>query len=83
MSEEPLRIRGAATPAEVAAVVAAIASLRAAIDPPRTRSRSLWSRPSRQIRPPQAPGPGAWRASALPRCGPRHHSAVSVPVGDT
>ncbi|MFM1965772.1 MAG: Acyl-CoA carboxylase epsilon subunit [Actinomycetota bacterium] len=60
-------IRGGATPAEVAAVVAAVASLRAQLDDPAPRTRSLWARPSRQIRPPQTPGPGAWRASALPR----------------
>ena len=67
MSDEPISIRGQATPAEVAAAIAAIASLRAEMEPPRTRTRSLWARPSRQVRPAQAPGTGAWRASALPR----------------
>ena len=65
--EQPLVVRGGATPAEVAAVVAAVAALRAAIDPPARKPRSLWSLPSRQTRPPLSPGPGAWRASALPR----------------
>ena len=46
---------------------AATTLLRAQLDKPAPRRRSLWARPSRQIRPPQAPGPGAWRASALPR----------------
>jgi hypothetical protein len=67
VSDEPIVIQGGATPAEVAAVVAAVASLRAAIDSPRVRSRSLWARPSRQTRPSLTAGPGAWRASALPR----------------
>ncbi|MFZ8978896.1 MAG: acyl-CoA carboxylase epsilon subunit [Candidatus Nanopelagicales bacterium] len=67
MTDEPIRIRGGANPAEVAAVVAAIASLRASLEPPRPQARSLWARPSRQVRPRQSPGPGAWRASALPR----------------
>jgi len=67
VSEDPIVIRGGATPAEVAAVVAAIARLRAQIDPPRRQPRSTWARPSRQIRPLLTPGPGAWKASALPR----------------
>ena len=68
MSEEqPLVIRGGATPSEVAAVVAAVASLRSSLDPPERNSRSLWALPSRQTRPPLSPGPGAWRASSLPR----------------
>jgi hypothetical protein len=67
MSEDRVIIRGGPNPAEVAAIVAAIASLRAEMETPRRAPRSLWARPSRQIRPPQAPGPGAWRASALPR----------------
>jgi hypothetical protein len=29
--------------------------------------RSEWSDRSRMLRPPVSPGPGAWRASALPR----------------
>ena len=67
MSDEPLIIRGSATPAEVAAVVAAIATLRAGLDRPTRTPRSLWSLPSRQTRPPLSAGPGAWRASSLPR----------------
>ncbi|MFM9136524.1 MAG: acyl-CoA carboxylase epsilon subunit [bacterium] len=67
MSDQPLEIRGGATPAEVAAVIAAVARLRSQIEEPRAKARSLWARPSRRIRPPLTPGPGAWRASALPR----------------
>jgi len=65
--EEPIVIHGPATPAEVAAVVAAVASLRASIDPPQRKPRSLWALPARQTRPRLGFGPGAWRASSLPR----------------
>ena len=67
MSDEPLQVRGGATPAEVAAVIAAVARLRAQLEEPQPKPRSLWARPSRRIRPPLTPGPGAWRASSLPR----------------
>ncbi|MEY4169966.1 MAG: hypothetical protein RLZ94_1039, partial [Actinomycetota bacterium] len=39
MSDDPIVIRGGATPAEVAAVVAAVASLRAQLDQPARRPR--------------------------------------------
>jgi len=65
--EQPLVVRGGATPADVAAIIAAIASLRASLPGKARRPRSLWARPSRQTRTPLSPGPGAWRASALPR----------------
>ncbi len=67
VSDDALEIRGGASPAEVAAVIAAVATLRAQLDGPKPKPRSLWARPSRQSRPPLAPGPGAWRASSLPR----------------
>ncbi|MBM3687392.1 MAG: acyl-CoA carboxylase subunit epsilon [Actinobacteria bacterium] len=67
MSDDPIVIRGRATSADVAAIIAAIASLRASLPGEARRPRSLWARPSRQTRPPLSPGPGAWRASALPR----------------
>jgi Acyl-CoA carboxylase epsilon subunit len=67
-------VRGDATAEEIAALVAALALVqtRAAADAKaaaerRTPSRSLWARPARNIRPPMGPGPGAWRASGLPR----------------
>jgi Acyl-CoA carboxylase epsilon subunit len=60
-------VRGAPTDDEVAAlvtVVAALASRRSdAAEPP----RSPWRNRARNIRPPIGPGPGAWRASGLPR----------------
>jgi hypothetical protein len=70
--EQPLIriVRGEATPEEVAAIVAALASVTASSA---TRSRkittfrSLWAKPSRNIRPPLGPSPGAWRASGFPR----------------
>lgn len=69
--ERPLRIvRGDATPEEIAAIVTALASVAARAS---TRSRkvttfrSLWAKPSRNIRPPLGPSAGAWRASGFPR----------------
>ena len=59
-------IRGDATPEEVAAVVAVLVASSgapAAAEPP--AAPSLWSRP--QLREPLHAGPGAWRASGLPR----------------
>ena len=65
MSAPLLRVvRGEATPEEIAALVAVLSSRSAPVDeaPPRP---SLWSRPV--LRAPLSPGPGAWRASSLPR----------------
>ena len=58
--ERPLRIvRGDATPEEIAAIVAALASVaaraRRAGRAKVTTFRSLWARPSRNIRPPLGP----------------------------
>lgn len=53
-----------ATPEEVAAIVAVFASLGGAAPAPK-KPRSLWAAP--RIREPLHAGPGAWRASALPR----------------
>lgn len=73
MSEQPpapvLRVvRGRPTPEEVAAVVAVVAAAYGGgqAPPPRT-SRSLWAAPSYAATRLPRPGPGAWRASALPR----------------
>ena len=52
-----------ATPEEVAAIVAVFAAL-GSTEAPRKKPRSLWATP--QLRTPIHPGPGAWRASALP-----------------
>ncbi|MGY0540739.1 acyl-CoA carboxylase subunit epsilon [Nocardioides sp. YJ-D4] len=53
-----------ATPEEVAAIVAVFAALGSAGEAPKKKPRSLWATP--QLRTPIHPGPGAWRASALP-----------------
>ncbi|KWX02426.1 acyl-CoA carboxylase subunit epsilon [Carbonactinospora thermoautotrophica] len=62
-------VRGEPTAEELAAVVvvlqaraAAAAGAAAPAEPP-----SAWRDRSRYVRRPLAPGPGAWRASALPR----------------
>ena len=53
-----------ATPEEIAAIVAVFAALGSAGEAPKKKPRSLWATP--QLRTPIHPGPGAWRASALP-----------------
>jgi len=58
-------IRGDATPEEIAALVVALATRTAAPARPPVRPRANWRRPV--LRAPLAHGPGAWRASALPR----------------
>jgi acyl-CoA carboxylase epsilon subunit len=59
-------VRGDATPEEVAALVLAVAAgARPAAAPARTAS--TWADRSRLLRRGASPGPGAWRASGLPR----------------
>jgi hypothetical protein len=64
-------VAGHPTPAETAAVLVvltAVASAAAAGTQSGPGShRSAWSDRSRLLRPAVSPGPGAWRASALPR----------------
>lgn len=67
MNEDSLVIRGGARDVDVAAIVTAVTRLQMRVDADPPRARSLWARPSRQIRPSLNPGPGAWRASTLPR----------------
>ena len=60
-------VRGAPTPEQLAALVVVI-SARAAVTPVAEQplaSRSFWAAPV--LRTPLAHGPGAWRASGLPR----------------
>ena len=70
MSPEPngplLRVvRGAPTDAELAALVAVVAARASGAAEPEPPARPLWGRPV--LRPMLTPGPGAWRASGLPR----------------
>jgi len=60
-------VRGDPTPEEIAALVTVLSARAAAVgekEPPR---RSEWAGHERRMRRPVHPGPGGWRASALPR----------------
>ena len=64
----PIRlVRGQASPEEVAALVAVLAATAGGGEDPAPRHRSVWASRDRLVRAPLAHGPGAWRASALPR----------------
>ncbi|MGH3342039.1 MAG: acyl-CoA carboxylase subunit epsilon [Carbonactinosporaceae bacterium] len=76
MSDERPRlrvVRGEPTPAELAALVtvlSALSALSALLSTARSESAdslSAWRDRSALLRKPLSPGPGAWRASALPR----------------
>ncbi len=56
-----------ATPEEIAALVAVFAAVGAGGEAAPERRTPEWSAPRRLHRTPQFPGPGGWRASALPR----------------
>ena len=63
-----------ATPEEVAALVAVVQGMAAAAAAagaptagPASRGRTWCVDPARRVRRPPPPGPGGWRASALPR----------------
>jgi acyl-CoA carboxylase epsilon subunit len=60
---------GQPTPEETAAVVVVLAALAGRGGPPAAPAPppSRWSAPAELVRAPLVPGPGAWRASALPR----------------
>jgi hypothetical protein len=62
-------VRGDATPEELAALVAVLAAAGGAegAADPRDASPSRWTDHAASVRAPLQPGPGAWRASALPR----------------
>ena len=68
-TQEPILriVRGDATPEEVAALVAVIASMSGGQAPARPKPRSTWADPSRRMRTTLPHGPGAWRASGMPR----------------
>jgi len=57
-------VRGDATVEELAAVIAVLTHL-GGTEADQTPLSSLWARPS--LRTAMSPGPGAWRASSLPR----------------
>ena len=72
MSTPPLMlIRGDATEEEVAALMAVLQSLSAAAATsaggPATAPVPGWAAPARRLRVTYPAGPGAWRASGLPR----------------
>jgi hypothetical protein len=58
-------IKGDATPEEVAALIAVLASLQTPA-PPRRRRAPEWNAPHRMVRRALPHGPGGWRSSALP-----------------
>jgi hypothetical protein len=59
-------VRGEPTAEELAALVAVLAARAAAAAAGRPRPRSAWADPAARLRVPPAPGPAAWRRSALP-----------------
>jgi Acyl-CoA carboxylase epsilon subunit len=64
----PLRIvKGDPTPEEIAALVAVLARMGSGAAPEPPPRRSEWASHHRRMRSVLNPGPGAWRASALPR----------------
>jgi hypothetical protein len=59
-------VRGDPTAEELAALTVTLAAVAGAGgDAPAPKPRSAWSEP--RLRTPLTPGPGAWRASTLPR----------------
>ncbi|MGK5738336.1 acyl-CoA carboxylase subunit epsilon [Micromonospora sp. URMC 103] len=66
-AEEPLFrvVRGAPTAEELAALVGAVVARSRPTAAPAPVAVSAWARSGRPA--PVAPGPGAWRASGLPR----------------
>ena len=56
-----------ATDEEIAALVAVVSAMAAAGDGAEPAPEPVWSAPARMHRPAYPSGPGAWRASGLPR----------------
>ncbi|MFI6596297.1 acyl-CoA carboxylase subunit epsilon [Nonomuraea sp. NPDC050536] len=59
-------VRGDATPEEIAALVAVLATRDTDQPRPAVRKTETWRNPARGMRKPLAPGKTAWRNSALP-----------------
>ncbi|MFD1542235.1 acyl-CoA carboxylase subunit epsilon [Nonomuraea guangzhouensis] len=59
-------VRGDATPEEIAALVAVLATRQSAPEPPAAPRSQTWRNPARAMRKPVVPGKSAWRMSALP-----------------
>ncbi|MER6576093.1 acyl-CoA carboxylase subunit epsilon [Nonomuraea sp. NPDC001023] len=66
MSDHLRIVRGDATPEEIAAVVAVLATRRSSYTEPERPRRQTWRNPARGMRNPGLPGKAAWRMSALP-----------------
>ena len=62
-------VRGTPSAEELAALVAVVAARASAVAEPEPPARPLWGRPVLRSTAPHSPtpGPGAWRASGLPR----------------
>jgi Acyl-CoA carboxylase epsilon subunit len=60
-------LRGEPTPDELAAMLVVLASRLRAHPADGDKPPSLWSSPAQTLQAPLFSGPGAWRASGLPR----------------
>jgi hypothetical protein len=60
-------VKGDPTPEELAALALVLAAAASGGDEPPPKARDLWSAPADRVRRPLEVGPGAWRASVLPR----------------
>jgi hypothetical protein len=60
-------VRGEPSDAEIAALTVVLAAAAAVPAGPAPAARDRWSDPAARLRTPLHPGPGAWRASTLPR----------------
>lgn len=60
-------VRGEPSDEELAALTAVVAAAASQPEPEAPAPRSAWADPAHRLRAPLRPGPGAWRASALPR----------------
>jgi hypothetical protein len=67
-TDTPLRVvKGEPTAEELAALVAVVSAKAAEAGNAESERPTSWAAYWRSVRAPLQPGPGAWRASALPR----------------